>query len=169
MALIENIQREDLNPIEEAAGVHRLIEEFRMTHEQAADAVGRSRSATTNLLRLLKLARPVQAMLMQGTLDMGHARALLALDGARQIEAANRVAARGLSVRECEALVKRLQRGAPVARRQRTDRDLARLEEDVSERLGTTVRILPGSKGSGRIVVSYAGLDHLEQLLKKLR
>ena len=104
MALIENIQREDLNPIEEAAGLQRLVEEFRMTHEQAADAVGRSRSATTNLLRLLKLAKPVQAMLMQGTLEMGHARALLALDGARQVEAANRIIARGLSVRESEAL-----------------------------------------------------------------
>ena len=96
MSLIENIQRENLNPMEEAAGLQRLLEEFRMTHEQAADAVGRSRSATTNLLRLLKLARPLQEMLMEGALEMGHARALLALDGARQVEAAHRVAARGL-------------------------------------------------------------------------
>ena len=169
MALVENIQREDLNPIEEAAGLRRLIEEFRMTHEQAADAVGRSRSATTNLLRLLKLAKPVQAMLMQGTLEMGHARALLPLDGARQIEAANRIAARGLSVRESEALATRLQR-APAARRKHgTDRDLARLEEEVSQRLGTTVQIRPGRKGSGTILVRYSGLDHLDQLLKKLR
>jgi len=169
MALVENIQRENLNPIEEAGGLQRLIEEFRMTHEQAADAVGRSRSATTNLLRLLKLAKPVQAMLMQGTLEMGHARALLGLDGARQIEAANRIAARGLSVRESEALATRLQRGPAARRKHRTDRDLARLEEEISGRLGTTVQIRPGRKDSGTIHISYSGLDHLDQLLKKLR
>jgi ParB family transcriptional regulator, chromosome partitioning protein len=169
MALVENIQREDLNPIEEAAGLQRLLDEFRMTHEQAADAIGRSRSATTNLLRLLKLAKPVQAMLMDGALDMGHARALLPLEGARQIEAANRIAARGLSVRESEALAARLQRGVAARRKPRTDRDLARLEEEVSERLGTTVQIRPGRKGSGTVVLHYSGLDHLEQLLKKLR
>jgi ParB family chromosome partitioning protein len=169
MALIENIQREDLNPIEEASGLQRLIEEFRMTHEQAADAVGRSRSATTNLLRLLKLAKPVQAMLMQGTLEMGHARALLALDGARQVEAANRIVARGLSARESEALAARLARGTGSRRKPKTDRDLARLEEETSQRLGTTVQIRTGRKGSGRIVVHYSGLDHLDRLLKKLR
>ena len=169
MALIENIQREDLNPIEEAAGLQRLIDEFRMTHEQAAEAVGRSRSATTNLLRLLKLAKPVQAMLMQGTLEMGHARALLSLENARQIEAANRIVARGLSVRESEALAVRLARGSAARRVRKTDRDLARLEEEVSQRLGTTVHIRPGRKGSGTIVVSYSGLDHLDRLLKKLR
>ena len=169
MALIENIQREDLNPMEEAAGLQRLVDEFRMTHEQAADAVGRSRSATTNLLRLLKLAKPVQAMLMDGSIDMGHARALLALDGARQIEAAKRIAAQGLSARESEALATRLRRGPAARRKHKTDRDLARLEEDVSQRLGTTVQIRPGRKGSGTIVVSYSGLDHLDQLLKKLR
>jgi ParB family chromosome partitioning protein len=169
MSLIENIQRENLNPIEEAAGLQRLVDEFRMTHEQAADAVGRSRSATTNLLRLLKLAKPVQQMLMEGTLEMGHARAMLALDGARQIEAANRVAARGLSARETEALVARMLRGQPLRRKPRTDRDLARLEEEISERLGTTVEIRAGRKGSGKIVLHYSGLDHLEQLLKKLR
>jgi ParB family chromosome partitioning protein len=169
MALVENIQREDLNPIEEAAGLQRLLDEFRMTHEQAADAIGRSRSATTNLLRLLKLAKPVQAMLMDGALDMGHARALLPLEGARQIEAANRIAARGLSVRESEALAARLLRGPASRRKARTDRDLARLEQEVSERLGTTVQIRPGRKGSGTVVLHYSGLDHLEQLLKKLR
>jgi len=169
MALIENIQREDLNPIEEAGGLQRLVEEFRMTHEQAAEAVGRSRSATTNLLRLLKLAKPVQAMLMQGALEMGHARALLSLDGARQIEAANRIVARRLSVRESETLAARLLRGPAARRKHKTDRDLARLEEEVSGRLGTTVQIRPGRKGSGMIVVRYSGLDHLEQLLKKLR
>jgi len=170
MSLIENIQRENLNPMEEAAGLQRLIDEFRMTHEQAADAVGRSRSATTNLLRLLKLPKPVQAMVMDGALEMGHARALLALDAARQIEAANRIAARGLSVREAEALAARLGRGATTARRRtRTDRDLQRLEQETSERLGTTVEIRPGKKGTGKLVVHYASLDHLDRLLRKLR
>src|SRR5947208_2749753 len=169
MSLIENIQRENLNPMEEAAGVQRLLEEFRMTHEQAADAVGRSRSATTNLLRLLKLAKPVQEMLMEGALEMGHARALLALDAARQIEAGTRVAAKRLSVRETEALVQSLLRGPAARRRKRTDRDLARLEEEVSERLGTTVEIRAAKKGAGKLVLHYSSLDHLEQLLKKLR
>jgi ParB family chromosome partitioning protein len=169
MSLIENIQRENLNPMEEAAGLQRLVDEFRMTHEQAADAVGRSRSATTNLLRLLRLAKPVQGMVMEGVLEMGHARALLALEGARQVEAAKRIAARGLSVRETESLVGKLQRGQGTRHAVPPDRDLARLEEEVSSRLGTTVEIRPGSKGRGRIVVQYASLDHLDQLLKKLR
>ena len=169
MSLIENIQREDLNPMEESAGLQRLIGEFRMTHEQAADAVGRSRSATTNLLRLLKLAKPVQEMLMEGTLEMGHARALLALDPARQIEAGNRVAARGLSVRETEALVQSMLKGRAARRKGRGDRDIARLEEEVSERLGTTVEIRPGRRGSGKVLVHYSSLEHLETLLKKLR
>jgi len=169
MSLIENIQREDLNPLEEAAGVQRLVDEFKMTHEQAADAIGRSRSATTNLLRLLKLARPVQEMVMEGALEMGHARALLALDAARQIEAGHRVAAKGLSVRETEALVQALLRGPVPRRRPRADRDLARLEEEASERLGTTVQIRPARKGTGKLVLHYSSLDHLEQLLKKLR
>jgi ParB family chromosome partitioning protein len=169
MSLIENIQRENLNPMEEAAGLERLIQEFRMTHEQAADAVGRSRSATTNLLRLLKLAKPVQEMVMEGALEMGHARALLALDPARQIEAGNRIAARGLSVRETEAMVQAALRGSSQRRRRRTDRDLARLEEELAERLGTTVEIRPGRKGSGKLVLHYSGLDHLDELLKKLK
>src|SRR4051812_1461299 len=169
MSLIENIQRESLNPMEEAAGVNRLVDEFKMTHEQAADAVGRSRSATTNLLRLLRLAKPVQEMLMEGALEMGHARALLALDGARQIEAANRVASRHLSVRDAEALVQQMLRGPTARARQKIDRDLARLEEEVSERLGTTVEIKTARKGTGKLVLHYASLEHLEQLLKKLR
>ncbi|MDA8110686.1 MAG: ParB/RepB/Spo0J family partition protein [Betaproteobacteria bacterium] len=169
MALIENIQRENLNPLEEAAGLQRLIDEFKMTHEQAAEAVGRSRSATTNLLRLLKLARPVQGMVMEGVLEMGHARALLALDGARQIEVANRIAARGLSARETEALVQRLLRGGGTRRRKKVDRDLARLEEEISERLGTSVEIRPGRKGTGKLVLHYASHEHLDQLLRKLR
>jgi len=169
MSLIENIQREDLNPMEEAAGLQRLVDEFKMTHEQAADAVGRSRSATTNLLRLLKLPKRVQVMVMEGALEMGHARALLTLDAARQIEAATRIAARGLSVREAEALATRLARGPATRSRARVDRDLARLEEQTSERLGTTVEIRPGKKGSGKVIVHYASLDHLDRLLRKLR
>jgi len=169
MSLIENIQRENLNPMEEAAGLQRLVDEFRMTHEQAADAVGRSRSATTNLLRLLRLAKPVQGMVMEGVLEMGHARALLSLDGARQIEAANRIAARGLSVREAEALVGNMQRGQGPRRERKADRDLLRLEEEVSGRLGTTVEIRTGRKGRGKLIVHYSNLDHLDQLLKKLR
>ncbi|HYD56137.1 MAG TPA: ParB/RepB/Spo0J family partition protein [Burkholderiales bacterium] len=170
MSLIENIQRENLNPMEEAHGLQRLLDEFRMTHEQAADAVGRSRSATTNLLRLLKLSKPVQDMLMEGSIEMGHARALLPLDGARQVEAAHRVAAKRLSVRETEALVHNLAREpAASGRKARGDRDLQRLEEEVSERLGTTVSILPTRKGAGKVVLHYSNLDHLEQLLKKLR
>ena len=169
MSLIENIQRENLNPMEEAAGLQRLVDEFRMTHERAADAVGRSRSATTNLLRLLRLAKPVQAMVMDGVLEMGHARAVLALEGARQIEAANRVAARALSVREAEALVAKMLRGQGVRRAIKPDRDLARLEEEVSGRLGTTVEIRAGRKGKGKVIVHYSNLDHLDQLLTKLR
>jgi len=169
MSLIENIQRENLNPMEEAAGVQRLVEEFKMTHEQAADAVGRSRSATTNLLRLLKLAKPVQELVMEGALEMGHARAILALEPARQVEAGNRVAAKGLSVRDTEALVHDMLRGPAARRKKRADRDLARLEEEVAERLGTTVEIRPSRKGRGRVIVHYASLDHLEQLLRKLR
>ena len=170
MSLIENIQRENLNPMEEANGLLRLVDEFRMTHEQAADAVGRSRSATTNLLRLLKLAKPVQEMLMEGAIEMGHARALLSLDPARQIEAGNRAAARGLSVRETEALVQHMLRGSGQRRRKKAaDRDLARLEEELAERLGTTVEIRPGRKGAGKLVLHYSGLEHLDELLGKLK
>jgi len=169
MALIENVQREDLNPMEEAAAVQRLLDEFSMTHEQAADAVGRSRSATSNLLRLLKLAKPVQESLMRGAIEMGHARALLALDGARQIELANRIAARGLSVRETEALVQRLLRAPAQPRRKKHDRDLARLQDQLSEHLGTTVQIRPARKGRGTLVLHYSSLDHLDELLKRLK
>jgi ParB family chromosome partitioning protein len=140
-----------------------------MTHEQAADAVGRSRSATSNLLRLLKLARPVQESLMRGAIEMGHARALLALDGARQIELAARIAARGISVRETEALVQRLLRAPRARRRKNSDRDVARLQEELSERLGTTVEIRPSRKGRGTLVLHYSSLEHLEELLKRLK
>ena len=170
LSLIENIQREDLNEMEEAAGVQRLVDEFGMTHERAADAIGRSRSATTNLLRLLKLAKPVQEMVMDGALEMGHARALLSLDPARQIETAHRIAAKGLSVREAEALAGSAARATPGPRRARkADRDLARLEEELSGSLGTTVEIRPSKKGRGKVLLHYSSLDHLDQLLKRLR
>ena len=169
MALIENIQRENLNAMEEAAGLQRLVQEFKMTHQQAADAVGRSRSAASNLLRLLNLARPVQAMVMEGVLEMGHARALLALDGARQIEAAKRTAARGLSVRETEALTQQWIKGANApARRKKVDRDIARLEEETAGKIGTTVEIKSGRKGTGKLILHYSSFEHLDELIAKL-
>jgi ParB family chromosome partitioning protein len=169
MALIENIQRENLNAMEEAAGLQRLVQEFKMTHQQAADAVGRSRSAASNLLRLLNLAKPVQAMVMEGVLEMGHARALLALDGAQQVEAANRTAARGLSVRETEALAQQLLRGAGTTRKKKkVDRDIARLEEEAAGKIGTTVEIKAGRKGTGKLVLHYSSFEHLDEMLAKL-
>jgi ParB family chromosome partitioning protein len=170
MALIENIQREDLNPLEEAAGVQRLIGEFGMTHETAAQAIGRSRSAVTNLLRLLTLARPVQELLSSGALDMGHARALLSVSGPRQIELAQRVVALGLSVRETERLVS--DAGPPAKRHRRAprkDRDVAALEDELSETLGATVSIRHGKSGRGRLSIEYAGLDQLDAILARLR
>ena len=170
MGLIENIQRENLNPIEEAAGIQRLVDEFSMTHEQAAQAVGRSRSAVTNLLRLLSLADRVQELILSGNLDMGHGRALLALSRATQVETAQTVAAKQLSVRETERLVARLLRPAPTARPVRADGDVARLEEEISQSIGTTVSIRPGAKkGSGKLIIDYSGLDQLETILARLR
>jgi ParB family chromosome partitioning protein len=171
MALIENIQRENLNPLEEAQGVQRLVDEFKLTHQEAADAIGRSRAATTNLLRLLNLTKAVQAYVFDGKLEMGHARALLALDGELQIGTAKRVAAKGLSVRETEKLVNDiLHPHAPAARpKARTSRDVQRLEQDVSEKLGTTVEIKPaGKQGAGRLIISYMSHEHLDDLIVKL-
>jgi len=169
IGLIENIQRENLNPLEEATGVKRLIEEFGMTHAEAAEALGRSRVSITNTLRLLELAPPVQELLRDGKLDMGHARALLALPALRQIELAREAAARQLSVRQVENRVARFATRGAARARVGTDRDVARLEEEVSQRLGTTVKIRPGSKkGSGKLVISYRTLDQLEALLAKL-
>jgi ParB family chromosome partitioning protein len=170
MSLIENIQREDLNPLEEAQGVQRLVSEFKLTHQEAADAIGRSRAATTNLLRLLNLPQSVQSLVFDGELDMGHARALLALDGELQIATANKVARKGLSVRETEQLVNELLHPKARLRRPkaRSSRDIQRLEEEVSEKLGTTVEIKPGKKGSGRLVVHYMSHEHLDELLAKL-
>jgi len=170
IALIENLQREDLNPLEEAAGVKRLIEEFAMTHAEAAAAVGRSRVAITNALRLLELAPPVQELLREGKLDMGHARALLALPALKQIELAREAVARELSVRQVEALVAGLAKRAAPGARAATDRDVARLEEELSGQLGTTVKIQGGSKpGRGRLVIHYSTLEQLDGLLLKLR
>ena len=171
LALIENIQREDLNPLEEAQGIKRLIDEFGLTHEAAAQAVGRSRSAVSNLLRLTQLAPPVQAMLLAGRLDMGHARALLALPVAQQGAAASRVVDQGLSVRDAERLVQATLAPAPKARRaaRRPDADVARLENELAEALGAAVRVEPARKGAGRIVIRYASLDQLEGILARLR
>ena len=177
MALIENIQREDLNPLEQAQAVKRLIDEFRYTHEQAAEAIGRSRSATTNLLRLLNLAEPVQTMLLAGDIDMGHARALLALDRATQIMMATQVAQRRLSVREAEKLVARhiagqdsIARGARASKRRATDidRDVARLQERLAETLGTGVVLKQMANGRGQIVIDFSGPDQFDALLQRL-
>lgn len=169
MSLIENIQREDLNPLEEASGIQRLIDEFGMTHQQAADAVGRSRPAASNLLRLLNLAAPVQELLMAGDIDMGHARALLPLDGASQIQLANQIAARGLSVRDTERMVQHLLNPRPQKAPPTPDRDLQRLEEELSDHIGATVKIKANRKGAGEVVIRFANLDQLDGLLTKLR
>jgi ParB family chromosome partitioning protein len=170
IALIENIQREDLNPLEEASGIQRLINEFAMTHETAGKAVGRSRSAVSNLLRLLSLEKPVQELLMGGNIDMGHARALLAVSGTRQLELARRIVALGLSVREAELLVSK---GTPTSRRikkaARKDRDIAALEESLSEDLGTMVTIRHQKSGRGKLIIDYADLDQLDAIMGRLR
>ncbi|KAF4516677.1 hypothetical protein B566_EDAN003425 [Ephemera danica] len=169
MALIENIQREDLNPLEEAQGLQRLIDEFGLTHQQAADAVGRSRPAASNLLRLLHLKPPVQALLMAGKLDMGHARALLPVSGANQAALAQRIVQKELSVREAERLVQHLlnppKKGAPKA----VDRDLLRLQDELSDELGASVVIRSNKKGAGRVTIDFGDLDQLEALIGRLR
>src|SRR5471032_2610053 len=173
MALIENIQREDLNPLEEAQGIHRLITDFSFTHEQAATAVGRSRSAVSNLLRLMNLAVPLQTMLMAGDIDMGHARALLAVDTATQINLANQVVATRLSVRETEKLVQRAQEAlsAPAveARHKEKSGDITRLEEELSDTLATPVVFKMGAKGRGQMIIDFADLDILDGVLARLR
>lgn len=172
MALIENIQRENLNPLEEAQGLQRLIREFGLTHEQAAQAVGRSRSAASNLLRLLNLAAPVQDMLMGGRLDMGHARALLAVDAASQVQLGHQIVVKGLSVREAEALVARAQRGESgkrAAARAVRSRDIDRLEEELADALGAVVKLSADAKGKGRLVIEFASLDQLDGLIQRMR
>ncbi|MBI1771731.1 MAG: ParB/RepB/Spo0J family partition protein [Burkholderiales bacterium] len=173
MALIENIQREDLNPLEEAQGIHRLITDFSFTHEQAANAVGRSRSAVSNLLRLLNLAKPVQTMLMAGDIDMGHARSLLVTDAATQIQLANQIVAKRMSVREAEKLVAKTTaemsaNGKPRDKAEKS-RDITRLEEELSDLLATQVALKLGSKGRGQMLIDFADLDSLDGIILKIR
>jgi ParB family transcriptional regulator, chromosome partitioning protein len=172
MALIENIQREDLNPLEEAQGIQRLLDEFDFTHEQAAESVGRSRSAVSNLLRLLNLATPVQTMLLAGDLDMGHARALLAVDAATQIQLANQVVNKRMSVRETEKLVSSTTREAPATKARVANdggRDTRRLEEELSDLLSANVKIKMGGRGRGKLQIDFGDLDALEGILGRLR
>ena len=166
MSLIENIQRENLNPLEEAMGIQRLINEFGMTHQTAGEALGNSRSTISNLLRLLNLSAPVQELMMQGKIDMGHGRALLPLVPAQQIQLANIIVQKQLSVRETEKLVNQIEHPAPKKVR-KPDRDLLRLQEDVSARLGAQVTIKPQKNGQGNIVVHYTSLDQLDDILSK--
>lgn len=168
-ALIENIQREDLNALEEATGIERLINEFTLTHQAVADAIGKSRAAVTNLLRLLELAPPVKTLLGEGRIEMGHARALLALPAVRQVELANEAAAKGLSVREVEQRVAAVltTRGA-TRTRPAADRDVLRLQETLAEKLGTRVQIKAKRKGKGSLVIDYGSLDQLDGLISRL-
>lgn len=170
MALIENIQREDLNPLEEAQGVKRLLDEFGLTHEQASQAIGRSRSATSNLLRLLNLASAVQTMLLAGDIDMGHARALLAVDTATQIQLANQIIAKRLSVRDAEQLVARTDKGASTKtlRAKAVSRDVARLEETLSDQLGTKVTLKVTGKERGQLIVDFHGWEHCSSIIEKM-
>ncbi|WP_313952471.1 ParB/RepB/Spo0J family partition protein [Accumulibacter sp.] len=169
MALIENIQRENLNPLEEALGLQRLIDEFAMTHQQAADAVGRSRPAASNLLRLLQLALPVQELLMRGEVDMGHARALLPLAGALQVQLAQRVVQKGLSVRETERLVQYALRPSKELVARKPDRDVLRLQDELADLLGAQVAIRANQRGAGKVLIEFGDLDQLEGILQRLR
>jgi ParB family chromosome partitioning protein len=171
MALIENIQREDLNPLEEALALQRLIEEFRLTQQQVADSVGKSRVAVTNLLRLLNLATPVRDMLERGDLEMGHARALLGLDATQQLGAARLVVERALSVRQTEALVRKLTTPTSPAKPERVvkDADVRRLERELSDRIGAPVAISDDGKGRGKVTISYTTLDELDGILRHLK
>jgi ParB family transcriptional regulator, chromosome partitioning protein len=169
MALIENIQRENLNPIEEAKGIQRLINEFDMTHETAAQAVGRSRTAVTNLLRLQNLHAVVQEMLAEAKIDMGHARALLTLDGAEQIAAAQQIIQNQLSVRGAEQLVKRLSSSLAAPTKVPTkDRDVLRLQETLAQSLGATVTIESSKNGAGTLKIRYVSLDQLDEIISKI-
>ncbi|MFQ5994655.1 MAG: ParB/RepB/Spo0J family partition protein [Acidiferrobacterales bacterium] len=172
IALIENIQRENLNPLEQASALKRLMEEFGMTHEQTAKRVGRSRAAVTNLLRLLTLNTDVQSLIVSGRLEMGHARALLALSGKAQSQAAREVAQKGLSVRATETLVRRRLQGAQTRRalkRASVDPDVRALQEGLSERLGARVRIIHSRSGRGKLTVEYSSVDELEGILARIR
>lgn len=170
MALVENIQREDLNPLEEAKGIKRLLDEFAFTHDQIASTIGRSRSATSNLLRLLNLALPVQEMVMQGALDMGHARALLSLQAAEQIQAANLIVARGLSVREAEHLVNRGLSGQKKSphKKESPNQDLVRMQDRLADEFGTKIAIKANAKGAGQLTLSFHDWEQFHGLLEKM-
>lgn len=169
MALIENIQRENLNPLEEAQGIKRLIDEFAMTHEKAADAVGRSRTAVTNILRLLSLTHAVQELLMQNKLDMGHARALIGLEAVQQIMLANKIVQQELSVRDVENLVKKLNVEASVKTHKTiVNHDVLALQNSLSEKIGATVTISANTNGSGTLKINYSNLDQLDEIIKKI-
>ena len=169
-ALIENIQREDLNPLEEALGIQRLIDEFGLTHQAVSESVGRSRAAVSNLLRLLDLPPVIRGMVNEGKLEMGHARALLAVSGARQLDLARKAADEGWSVREVERRVTLVARPASPLKKARVDRDVARLEEELAQRLGTNVQVLNSAKGGkGKLVIYYQSLDQLDGLISRLR
>lgn len=174
IALIENIQRADLNPLEEASALQRLLGEFGLTHAQIAEAIGRSRASVTNLLRLLELNDDVKRALERGQLEMGHARALLGIKGPRQSAAATQVMSRGFSVRETERLVRQIQqeeegRTTPVARPGAVDPDVRRLQDDLADRLGAQVQIQPGNRGGGRLVIAYHSLDELDGILAHIK
>jgi ParB family chromosome partitioning protein len=173
MALIENIQRENLNPLEEAVGIKRLIDEFNMTHEEAADAVGKSRVTVSNLLRLLTLTKPVQDRLLNGKIDMGHARALIGLEGGQQIMLCEEIIQKNLSVREVETLVKNLQNGyktgSSPSSPKKTNADVRQLEESLAEALGASVTIDAKKNGSGILKVHYRNLEQLDEILKKIK
>ena len=169
VSLIENIQREDLNALEEATGIDRLVREFALTHQAVADAIGKSRATVTNLLRLLELAPPVKALLGECRIEMGHARALLALPALRQVELANEAAAKGLSVREVEQRVAHALATRSTSRaRPAMDRDVARLQEDLAQKLATRVQIRARRKGQGSLVIDYGSLDELDRLIQRL-
>ncbi|WP_287029316.1 ParB/RepB/Spo0J family partition protein [Pseudomonas sp. UBA6310] len=170
MALIENIQREDLNPIEEAFALQRLQQEFQLTQQQVAEAVGKSRVTVTNLLRLIALPEEIKTLLAHGDLEMGHARALLGLPADRQLEAARHVVARGLTVRQAEALVRQWLSDKPqAAEKPKADPDISRLEQRLAERLGSPVQIKHGQKGKGQLVIRYNSLDELQGVLAHIR
>jgi ParB family chromosome partitioning protein len=170
MALIENIQREDLNPIDEAVALQRLQQEFQLTQQQVAEAVGKSRVTISNLLRLIGLPDEIKTLLSHGDLEMGHARALLGLPAEQQVEGARHVVARGLTVRQTEALVRQWLNGKPkVAAAAKTDPDISRLEQRLAERLGSPVQIKHGQKGKGQLVIRYSSLDELQGVLAHIR
>ncbi|MNZ19647.1 putative chromosome-partitioning protein ParB [compost metagenome] len=170
MALIENIQREDLNPIEEAIALQRLQQEFQLTQQQVAEAVGKSRATITNLLRLIGLPEEIKTLLSHGDLEMGHARALLGLPSERQVEGARHVVARGLTVRQTEALVRHwLSSKEKVVESVKSDPDISRLEQRLAERLGAPVQIKHGQKGKGQLVIRYNSLDELQGVLAHIR